>query len=286
MFVTIFFNISGTVHYYNYNKIKSIKRFYYKKWKSILFPYYICNIYFYIAISLIKRKLCYSGPWNKLLFNLMGLDGYLLYSYNYNVFNLVGIGEWFLGAIIIIYFLYPLLVILMNTNIFIINYIICINYYLMYKTNIYDRVIYEHNIFTCIKSFYFGMIAIKFRKYFFENKFIFIASFLLLIFFFLFEISKTFFLISQIHGFCLYIFLIYTGEYIMSKKFSRIFQTISRLSYSIFLCHHCIIRDILKIFNPINLIFHLILLSITIIIIVICSQILSGIVDYIFKTRI
>ena len=40
MFVTVFFCISGTVLYYNYPKINSIKRYYYKRWKSILFSYY------------------------------------------------------------------------------------------------------------------------------------------------------------------------------------------------------------------------------------------------------
>ena len=175
----------------------------------------ICNFLFFISISLIRHRLIYKGPWNKLLFNLIGLDGYLLYSYKYKVFNLGGSGEWFLGAIIIIYFLYPLIVLLMNMNIFILNYIIFINYYIMYKTNLYARVLYEHNFFTCLNSFYFGMIVIKFKSFFFENKLVFILSILLLIFLFLFEISKTFFLISQLHGFALYIFLLRIGEYIM-----------------------------------------------------------------------
>ena len=41
MFVTAFLNISGTVLYYNYPKVNSIKKFYYKRWKSILVSYYI-----------------------------------------------------------------------------------------------------------------------------------------------------------------------------------------------------------------------------------------------------
>ena len=44
LFVTSFFCISGVVLYYNYPKISSIKKFYYKRWKSILLPYYICFI--------------------------------------------------------------------------------------------------------------------------------------------------------------------------------------------------------------------------------------------------
>lgn len=286
MFVTSFFSISGTVLYYNYPKVNSIKKFYYKRWKSILVSYYICNFLFFISTSLIRHKLIYKGPWNKLLFNLIGLDGYLKYSYKYNVFNLGGIGEWFLGAIIIIYILYPLIVLLMNINIFIINYIILINYYIMYKTNIYSNVLYEHNIFTCLKSFYFGMIVIKFKKFFFKNILVLILSFLFLIFLFLFEISKSFFLISQIHGFVLYIFLLRIGEYIMQTKIAKVFHTINGLSYSIFLYHHRIIRDILQIYNPIALISHLVLLYAAIILIIIYSEIHSNIVGFVLKSKI
>ena len=198
LFVTIFFCISGTVHYYNYPKINSIKIYYYKRWKSILISYYICNFYFYITISLISHKLIYKGPWIKLFFNLIGLDGYLYYGYKFPVFNLSGIGEWFLGAIIIIYILYPILSLLMHINIFIINYIILINYYLMYRTNFYSRVIDERNFFTCLNSFYFGMLVIKYKSFFIENIVVFIFSFVLSIIFFIVKISNTFFLISQL----------------------------------------------------------------------------------------
>ena len=156
----------------------------------------------------------------------------------------------------------------------------------MYKTNIYARVLYEHNIFTCLNSFYFGMIVIKFKNFFINNKLIFILSFLLVIFLFLFEISKTFFFISQIHGFALYIFLLPIGEYIMSKKYSKVFYSISGLSYSIFLYHHRIIRDILKIYNPMSLNSHFIFLFVVIILIFIYAKIHSNTVDFILKSKI
>ena len=59
MFVTSFFSISGTVLYYNYPKVNSIKKFYYKRWKSLLISYNICIFLFYITISLIRHKLIY-----------------------------------------------------------------------------------------------------------------------------------------------------------------------------------------------------------------------------------
>jgi len=284
MLVTNFLCMSGAVLYYNYPIINSKKKFYYKRWKSILPSYYICNIYFYITISLNNHKLCYKGPYKNLILNLIGLDGYLVHSYGVKAFNLVG--EWFLGVIIIIYFLYPLLTYLMNINILIIHFIISINYYLIYKTNIYGSVINERNIIFSLNSFYFGMIVIKFKKYFFENKLTLIICFILLIFLSIFKINSSFILIRQIQGYALFIILVEIGTYIISKDKTKIFNIISNLSYSIFLYHHRIIKDILKIYNPKEIQLHLMILIEAFILIIICANIHSSILNYIFKSKI
>ena len=133
MFVTTFFSISGTVLYYNYPKITSTKRFYFKRWKSIFPSYYICFFYFYLKNVFKFHKLFYKGHWSKLFLTLFGMDGYL--SYRINSYYLIG--EWFLGAIIIIYFLYPFLSWLMNKSFLILHSLICFGYLLMYKTNFF-----------------------------------------------------------------------------------------------------------------------------------------------------
>lgn len=46
--VASFFCISGTVLYYNYPKINSLKAFYFKRWKSIFPSFYIGFMYYYI----------------------------------------------------------------------------------------------------------------------------------------------------------------------------------------------------------------------------------------------
>ena len=240
LFVTAFFNISGSVLYFNYPTLISKKRFYYKRWKSI-FPSF------------------------------------------YKTYYLVG--EWFLGAIIIIYFIYPLLLWFMNKNIFIFNLIIYSGYFLMYKTKIFI-ISNTNNLITCTYSFYFGMIAIKYRKFFFENKYVFIFSLSLLIFLCLVKINSSFILLCQIQGFSLYIVLIQLGGYIMSKKFSVIFNKISNLSYSIYLFHHHIIQDVQAINNPKKWYLHLMLLGISFLLTFICSHIHLTVVNSILKSKI
>ena len=131
IYVTSFFCISGAVLFYNYPKIISLKSFYFKRWKSIFPSYYICFSYFYLRNAFNFHKIFYRGHWTKLFFTLIGLDGYL--SYRIDTYYLVG--EWFLGAIIIIYIFYPLLLWIISKNNIIINNIFISTYYFIIYNN-------------------------------------------------------------------------------------------------------------------------------------------------------
>lgn len=280
LFVTSFFSISGTVLFYNYSTISSFKSFYFKRWKSIFPSYYICFIYFFLKNVFRYRKLFYISHWSNLFFSIIGLDGFL--AYRFKTYYLVG--EWFLGAIIIIYFIYPLLSFLMNINFLIINFIIFAYYLLNYYNN--NIIILDsRNIVNCINSFYFGMIAIKFQNLFFKNKIIFIISFIILLFLYFIRISKII-LLSQIHGFSLYITLVQIGEYVMKCRFRIIFIEIGNLSYNIFLFQHLIILDVLGVNNPTEWYYHILLLGITIILTIICAKVLFIVVNNLFQNTL
>ena len=110
MFSTTFFCISGAVLYYNYPLIYSKKTFYYKRWKRIFPSYYICFTFFYLNRAFTAYKFFFRGHWTKILYSIIGLDSYL--SYKLNTYFIAG--ELFLGAIIIIYLLYPLILWIIN----------------------------------------------------------------------------------------------------------------------------------------------------------------------------
>ena len=279
MFVTVFFSISGTVLYYNYPKINSIKNFYFKRWKSIFPPFYICFFFFFFKNVFIYHKIFYKGHWSRLVLTLFGLDGYFIYRFkSYHL-----IGEWFLGAIIIIYILYPLLIWLMNKNILIIHCITSIFYLLMYNSNFFI-IRKSRNIFTCINSFYFGMLSIKFHHLLFHSKGAFMISLFLLVVLSLKKISNII-LIFQIQGFLLFIILVQIGKIIMKCSIKIIFVEISTLSYNIFLFHHKIIIDILDIINPTEWHLNMILLLIIIILTIILSKILYIIIKKLLNSK-
>lgn len=267
IFVTTFFCISGTVLYYNYPKIYSLKKFYYKRWKSIFPPFYICYFYFFLTEAFNSHKLFSRGHWTKIIYTLLGIDGYL--SYKIKTYYLVG--EWFLGAIIILYILYPLILLVVNKNICLSSFLIIILNFLLLKTNIFVISKFT-NLITCINSFYFGIISVKYKTVFFENKSIYFLF--CIIFIFLYKIKfKLSIILHLIQGFALFIILVQSNKYIKSIKIRMIINEISTLSYNIYLFHHHIIHDIQNLYNPEKWYLHLLLLTATLVLTIICAKI-------------
>ena len=72
----------------------------------------------------------------------------------------------------------------------------------------------------------------------------------------------------------------------MKTNIMPIFNAISSLSYSIFLYHHHMIIDILKMHNPKELVCHLKMLCMTLILIIICSKIHFNVVNSMFRIKL
>ena len=56
LYVTVFFSISGIVLFNRYSKIKSLKSFYFRRWKSIFPPFYLCYFYFFIKTVFYSKE--------------------------------------------------------------------------------------------------------------------------------------------------------------------------------------------------------------------------------------
>jgi len=280
IFVTCFFNISGAILYYNYPFIKSIKSFYFKRWKSLFPSFYICYLYFFFSLTLRFRKLLFKDRLERLFITILGMDGYFLYR----IRTCYLIGEWFLGAIIIIYILYPILSFFVTKNCYGSFLILCVLNIFMYCTNFFI-IRRTRNIITCITSFYSGIISVKFKTIFFMNNISFIISFVTFILLSTIKIYPLV-IIFQIQGFSFFIALTKIGQYVIPKKYGTIFIKISNLSYSIYLIHHRILNDLLSLNNPLEWYSHILYLSLALLVIIICSQIHLIVVDSILKSNI
>ena len=101
VFYYIFFITYGELHYYNYSVIKSVKNFYYKKFKDLAPSFYILYSFRYFKFVFKTGKFFFKNlsPFN-LIYSILLIDGYMA---NLGIKTIyLDIGEWFLGALIFI----------------------------------------------------------------------------------------------------------------------------------------------------------------------------------------
>ncbi|SMG42489.1 acyltransferase [Fibrobacter sp. UWB13] len=112
--VTLFIALSGGLLYKKYGTIGfsekgAFKEFYIKRFKTIYPPFWILSLY--IPLTMIRHFMAdgnvfFMGHPLKLLFTIVGFDGYVR---QYGVDTYVFCGDWFVGAIVLLYLLFPLL---------------------------------------------------------------------------------------------------------------------------------------------------------------------------------
>ena len=275
--VSIFFILSGAVLYYNYNTISSVKVFYYKRWKALFPSFYICFLFFYLWSVIKAGTFIYGAPAWTLLLTVIGYDGYLLeFIPNYYI-----VGEWFLGAIISLYLIYPLLVntfkskktILVSTVILLCIYIICLKF-----TSFSAR-----NLFYCMFMFFVGMLIMKFYRSISNNIYI---IFIALAVFFIpqfvnFKLSSI--ALTHLLGISLFIILLYVGSLLKRLSSSKFVKYLSKISFQMFLLQHVVIVNILQIYNPASIYLSSLTLLICILVTVIGATILKTASDILFK---
>lgn len=167
--VTTFFVLSGAALYYGYPEIISVKKFYYKRAKSLFPKFYMVWAFSYFMKVIEEGSFLYKGEssfW-KFLFTAIGLDGYL----NGLIKGYYQVGEWFLGALVILYIIYPVILKLINkSSIIIISIVATIYLSFTLKGYIVDNVELNElltgfiGIPSCCLSFVIGMVLCKHRK--------------------------------------------------------------------------------------------------------------------------
>lgn len=208
------------------------------------------------------------------------MDGYFLYKYS----NYYIVGEWFLGAIIMLYLLYPFLVYVMNKKMFIIPIFLIMGYVSMYCTDLFEIMKFT-NLITCMTSFYIGMIFIKFKDLFFKNKISWMVSLLILVVM-RFVKFPNFVFFHQIQGLSLLVVLVQLGNCVMMTRWKSFFTELSKMSFSIFLFQHVVILDMQGVFNPEKWYKILVILFATIVLTLICAKILLIVVNYLTNSKL
>lgn len=277
--VTVFFLISGALLFHNHPIISSKKIFYKKRWLNLFPTFYIA----YGSIFLIRALTGKSPMKGKELglfpLTLVGFDGYLAAYTGFKDWYILG--EWFLGAIILCYLLYPLFIKFINSHE--VEFYIAISslYFVFMDVELLRQDAFR-NVFSCIFSFAIGMAIDKHKLY--EKKGLLLISVLIwcMVCFLPFERSSS--LTNHLAGIGLFFILYYIGKVWMKNRIiSMFFSEISKVSYEIFLIQHIIICFILNRFDTTNVIQTVAILIVDTIITFIAAEILHFVVKVVLN---
>lgn len=242
--------LSGASLYYNYSdKIKkgnaSLGLYFYKRWISIFPMYYLA----YLIVEIIKMisagNILFRGNPLKYAFTLFGMDGYLT-SVVPVAYNL---GEWFTGAIIILYLLFPLILFFFKKKPCITFAAVLVLFILTLDIPIVNPYPYR-SVPAIMMSFVSGMMFIRYRRIFDRLYYCIpcIAGCLILL---LFKLPIPDSVIFHLTGILLFISLYTAGRLIMKWRIAHaVFNRLSSISYAVFLIHHAIILMVLKLASP------------------------------------
>ncbi len=233
VFVAVFFMLSGAVLHLGWkDKLKGfngeggIISFYKKRALSIFPAFYIAWAAMYALKVLMTKKPFWGGHPLKILLSIFGMDGYISFFGE----DYYSVGEWFLGALILLYLLFPFMEILLRKSVFALMLPSAVLFFVSVRF-----IASEASFLLCVFYFSCGMVFEKYKKIF-TGKICMALSFALLpsVMFMYLPIGAR--MASTLLAFSLFVCLYGTGEIFCGNSHIRDF--LSRYSYEIFLAHH------------------------------------------------
>ena len=237
--VSLFFMISGASLMYNYQEKMEIKSYAKKRFLGIYPMFWIAYILVFLHMFYNTKTNIWGFPAYRMIISLFAMDGYL--SPYIATFYLIG--EWFLGCIVIIYVLFPLIrkMVIKYPKTFIAVSTIVNLLVLIFYTN--GRMPINQNLIVSLYSFILGMYMIKIKDFKWWHALI---GLVVAIVGYSIQVPNMNLqvLVANITAYGLYITLAFIGNRISNIQIQRIFSTISKYSYAIFLVHHYLIMQI------------------------------------------
>lgn len=237
--VSLFLIISGAALMYVYSEKIDVKNFYWKRAKNIFPMFWIAYFFAFLYQFYYKGGFDSTIPRRNILFSVFGLD---LYVANFSIRTFATIGEWFLGLIIMIYLLFPLLrkgvakYPYLTAGIAGVLYIISIS--------CFDRNVL---LFARLPEFLFGMFFVQYMKK--SNKFVVLGALLVLVVNSILKPTISENIQCTYVGISSFLILSYVATFIRFQPIKRICKIICAYSYPCYLVHHYIIYRVAERFD-------------------------------------
>lgn len=178
--VSIFFAVSGYLVAHTLYQKEILSLFYIKRAVRVLIPYNVAYFFMgFIMVALGAVNISYfsgapitniildTGEYSKLIPVMLGMDGILNIYFDTSSYFLTG--EWFIGVILLLYIICPLLFKVINTNLS--NALIFMGVSIVFSTCIFhlvkDEITYPFWFFlTRLPELYIGMVLYRYRTVF------------------------------------------------------------------------------------------------------------------------
>lgn len=246
--VSLFFVISGASLMYVYSDIFDINHFLKKRFKSLFPMFWFCYAIFFVYQFFEMGGIPVGIPRKNFILTVIGFDGYLN-ALGFNIPAFYIIGEWFLGAIILMYLVFPVLRYGIKEHPY-----LCVAFVLLvyiYGAFIYQGQLNKSCIITNrIPEMLFGMMFVEYRI---DKKKIWniipFLSFIVLVINSIIKPSFSQTLQVTYVGITVFCVLVFIYKYIDFDFVKNTSQFIGKYSYAIFLVHHFLIYRITQKFD-------------------------------------
>lgn len=238
--VSLFLIISGAALMYVYGERKfDWKRFYKQRFLTIYPMFWIAYFFVFLYHTYKYGGIMQGIPKKNIIFTILGMDGLMLNA-GARVFYLIG--EWFLGAIIILYILFPLLLLLMKKCPVVLGVMLMVIYCVAVALG--DKSI---SVFVRLPEFVFGMYFVKYIK---KVKWpvalagltVFIANWVIAP-----NISEN--IQTTYVGIASFLVLVYVSKFFTHKFYTGLCAIVCKYSFACFLMHHYIISQMVAKFD-------------------------------------
>lgn len=249
----LFFALSGYLLHKKYGKQERLRlsAFYYKRWKATL-PAYISVFLFAYFLNVFSAGTFFylEIPKWRLLLSFIGMDGYVAWVMPTYFIT----GEWFLGAILVAYAVYPLLRCFANhalwTRYLTLGMLVAVYGVIVHSEP--GNLPVSTNPVTCLLCFYLGMLGAK-QGDFFKKKTVVAISAILCVILFAVPLGIDSPSPLMLGGCAGLVVLRSIGDALCKNKFiDRLVRWVSGLTYPVFLIHHRIIVKALEHFDTVS----------------------------------
>lgn len=277
--VNIFFLLSGACLLNSTKKKFFIKEFYKKRFLRIFPMFYLAWLPCYVLRSIIEKNPFWGGKPVNFLWTFLGMDGYFReIDLNYSI-----VGEWFTGAIIIIYLLFPILRYLF-AKFRLVTTIVLLGAYILNCKMHFPTVPGRAWLGEEILIFWLGLLIAEYEEVI-RKKVNWIITVMLSVIFILVDIP---FISQSVNGIllslCIFIsFMLVPLVFLKWRTVSWLISWIAKYSYAIYLSHHVILVYFIGIIagKKLSFIQNAILVVLLLLLIGVVSMVLQTIEEYI-----